>query len=82
MAEIVHLPESSQKKNSLPYVLCQVTEIWGKNNCHRLNGEHKGDIEGGANYFFWIPKGRQTICSHFREKQSNFNFSTPTQSEY
>ena len=59
--QIVHLLERIQKKNTLYYLTCQVTEIWCKKvYCHWLNGDlwhfdlkiYEGDIGGSANYSF------------------------------
>ena len=59
--QIVHLLESIQKKNTLYYLKCQVTEIWCKKGLLPwLNGDlwhfdirtYEGGIGGCANYSF------------------------------
>ena len=81
--QIVHLLESIQKKNTLYYLKCQVTEIWCKKGLLPLaewwpvtfwSKNMKETSEVVQLFFFWMPLGRRTICHHFQENRSNLIF--------
>ena len=82
--QIVHLLESIQKKNTLYYLKCQVTEIWCKKSLLPLaewwpvtlwsKNIWRRHRRWCKLFFFWMPLGRRTICHHFQENRSNLIF--------
>ena len=84
--QIVHLLESIQKKNTLYYLKCQVTEIWCKKGLLPLPLVEWWPVTFWSKiiwrrhwrwcklFFFWIPISRRTICHYFQENRSNLIF--------